>query len=224
MTRRAASCHISADSPSSVALLLDSARVCLWKSPIAFLIAFSMCCAGCGGGGGRVPVEGTVTLDGKAMPDIQVLFDQPELSPRENKGYSGRTDQDGRFVLRPVGEDGHWRSSRNVSRFAVDLRRSDRCGETPAGRKTNDDLLPRVSSAAARTSSARLSWRQTLVHSPRRRDRPGKLRTQEPVEGPPLLADTHAQRICRTPENRLELPVVLGLLGRSFSSLRRRSR
>jgi hypothetical protein len=33
------------------------------------------------------------------MPDIQVMFDQPELGPNENKGYGGKTDAEGRYVL-----------------------------------------------------------------------------------------------------------------------------
>jgi hypothetical protein len=62
---------------------------------------FLACVAGCGGGGDGVTVEGVVTLDGQPLPGVQVLFDQPELPPNENKGYVGRTDEQGRYVLHP---------------------------------------------------------------------------------------------------------------------------
>jgi hypothetical protein len=55
--------------------------------------------AGCGGTGG---VQGTITLDGQPMSGVQVLFDRPELGPRENKGYVGRTNDEGKFVLSPA--------------------------------------------------------------------------------------------------------------------------
>jgi hypothetical protein len=42
-----------------------------------------------------------ITLDGEPLPDIQVLFDQPDLGPN-NKGYTGRTDEQGHYVLAPV--------------------------------------------------------------------------------------------------------------------------
>jgi hypothetical protein len=35
------------------------------------------------------------------------MFDQPELSANENKGYTGRTDDNGRFVLAPALEEGN---------------------------------------------------------------------------------------------------------------------
>lgn len=70
-------------------------------------LAAVVCCAGCGGSApGHVSVEGTVTLDGAPLEGVQVLFDQPELRPNENIGYSGRTDAEGRYVLRGLGADG----------------------------------------------------------------------------------------------------------------------
>jgi len=72
---------------------------------IPVLFAWFSCCAGCGGGGGRVPVEGSITLDGQPLPGVQVLFDQPELGRNANIGYTGRTDVQGRYSLRPtIGE------------------------------------------------------------------------------------------------------------------------
>jgi hypothetical protein len=64
-----------------------------------------LCVSGCSRGDGLVPVEGIVTLDSKPMADIQVMFDQPDLGPKENIAYTGRTDAQGRFVLRPAGND-----------------------------------------------------------------------------------------------------------------------
>jgi hypothetical protein len=53
-----------------------------------------------------VSVEGVVTLNGQPMSGVQVAFDQPELGPNKNIGYAGRTDDQGRYELRPVGQDG----------------------------------------------------------------------------------------------------------------------
>jgi hypothetical protein len=59
-------------------------------------------CVGCGGGGELVPVEGAVTLDGRPMAGIQVVYDQPELGANANQGYGGKTDEQGRYVLLPI--------------------------------------------------------------------------------------------------------------------------
>jgi hypothetical protein len=76
------------------------------KLSIPLCVAWLTFCDGCGSGDGLVPVEGVVTLDGQPMPGIQVMFDQPELSANENKGYTGRTDEEGRFVLAPALAEG----------------------------------------------------------------------------------------------------------------------
>jgi hypothetical protein len=78
----------------------------LTKFTFPFIIISFACCAGCGQQGGTVPVEGIITLDGEPLPDIQVLFDQPDLGPSENKGYTGRTDEEGRYILVPVTGEG----------------------------------------------------------------------------------------------------------------------
>jgi hypothetical protein len=72
------------------------------------LIALSalVCYTGCGTSDGLVDVSGVVTLDGQPMSGVHVLFDQPELGPRENKGYVGQTDTTGRYTLRPMLEEG----------------------------------------------------------------------------------------------------------------------
>ena len=69
-----------------------------------FLIAAAatIVCCGCGDGDGRVPVEGVITLDGKPLSSVSVTFDQPDLGPSKNVGYVGRTDDQGRYSLRPM--------------------------------------------------------------------------------------------------------------------------
>jgi hypothetical protein len=74
-------------------------EVRLSTSLFAVLLA---CFAGCGDESSLVPVEGVITLDGRPLPSIQVLFDQPELGANENTGYTGKSDEQGRYVLRPV--------------------------------------------------------------------------------------------------------------------------
>jgi hypothetical protein len=64
-----------------------------------------LCSTGCGKSDGLVDVSGVVTLDGQPMSGVHVLFDQPELGPRENKGYVGRTDATGRYTLSPALEE-----------------------------------------------------------------------------------------------------------------------
>jgi hypothetical protein len=66
---------------------------------LSFVLA---CLSGCGEGGDRVTVEGIVTLDGQPMPGVHLTFDQPELSPNQNIGYIGKTDETGRYSLRPM--------------------------------------------------------------------------------------------------------------------------
>src|SRR5688572_33089207 len=73
---------------------------------LLFLAAF-LSCGGCGGQNGvSVSVEGVVTLNGQPMSGVRVMFDQPELGPNKNVGYAGRTDDQGRYVLRPLLQDG----------------------------------------------------------------------------------------------------------------------
>jgi hypothetical protein len=69
-------------------------------------LAVLLFCTGCGSGEGRVPVSGVITLDGQPLSGVHVLFDQPELSPNENIGYRGVTDEQGRYELQPVMREG----------------------------------------------------------------------------------------------------------------------
>jgi hypothetical protein len=81
-----------------------TAREFLKVAAVANVVA---CCIGCGGSApGHVPVEGTITLDGAPLEGVQVLFDRPDLGPNENIGYAGKTNAQGRYVLRVLAADG----------------------------------------------------------------------------------------------------------------------
>jgi hypothetical protein len=59
------------------------------------LVAVALCGLSCGGDGADLGrVNGTVTLDGKAYPDAQVLF-----TPEEGRPSTGITDSDGKYEL-----------------------------------------------------------------------------------------------------------------------------
>lgn len=65
-------------------------------------LALAICVAGCGSGGPpTAKVSGTVTLDGKPLPDIRVTF-QPDNKSEEMKGMGsfGLTDANGKFDLK----------------------------------------------------------------------------------------------------------------------------
>jgi hypothetical protein len=81
-------------------------KACSMRLAIFLVISQLICLVGCQKSDGLVPVEGVVALDGKPLAGVQVVFDQPELGPRENKGYIGRTDQQGHYSLRPSLTDG----------------------------------------------------------------------------------------------------------------------
>jgi hypothetical protein len=60
--------------------------------------------AGCDKGDTTLaPVEGSVTLDGQPLPKVYLLFDQPQAS--QNNAFTGLTDEQGRYVLKPLGGD-----------------------------------------------------------------------------------------------------------------------
>ena len=64
---------------------------------VAFVVS-----AGCGGGG-LVPVEGTVTLDGKPLKDVHVTFFPVDSDVNDSEFYRAVTDANGHFaLLRPT--------------------------------------------------------------------------------------------------------------------------
>ncbi len=68
---------------------------------ILFAILITIPFAGCGSGVATAKVEGVVTLDGKPLSDIRVLF-QPISQGAESNGIGsfGLTDSSGKFALR----------------------------------------------------------------------------------------------------------------------------
>ena len=65
-------------------------------------LLLTLCVAGCGSGGPpTAKVSGTVTLDGKPLPDIRVTF-QPDNKSEELQGMGsyGLTDANGKFELK----------------------------------------------------------------------------------------------------------------------------
>jgi hypothetical protein len=103
-----------AASPAASCNAMLAKRLCV--AVLGFLgLAFS---GGCGREASKlVPVEGTVTLDGQPLARVQVMFDRPELSPNENKPYTGMTDDEGRYSIRALMDNragappGHYRVS-----------------------------------------------------------------------------------------------------------------
>lgn len=69
---------------------ISRSSVVLWLAAAAGAVV-----AGCGGGGPKLgSVSGTVTLDGKPLPEAEVVFQPEEGSPS-----FGMTDKDGRYEL-----------------------------------------------------------------------------------------------------------------------------
>ena len=66
---------------------------------LLFGLALGLC--GCGGGGEDIPelgtVSGAVTLDGKPLPGVMVVF-QPQ-GAEAGRASMGKTDEQGRYVL-----------------------------------------------------------------------------------------------------------------------------
>jgi hypothetical protein len=62
--------------------------------------------SGCGGGG-YAPVSGVVTMNGKPLRNVVVLFlpEQTKEHAASGRGSSGHTDENGHFTLKSV--DGH---------------------------------------------------------------------------------------------------------------------
>lgn len=70
-------------------------------SKFLFLLLLTLTLAGCESGAPTAKVEGIVTLDGKPLADIRVLF-QPENKSSESAGIGsfGLTDAEGKFTLK----------------------------------------------------------------------------------------------------------------------------
>ena len=65
------------------------------RSPLWGSLLVAGLCVGCGRGGPDIArVEGTITLDGKPLPNAAVVF-----IPENGRPAGGRTDSDGKYVL-----------------------------------------------------------------------------------------------------------------------------
>ena len=80
---------------------MSSNQALLQKLVVAGVLAFAV---GCGATKNDVPVEGVVTLDGQPMPNVQVLFDQPQT--KGGNAFLGKTDEQGKYILKTVGDKG----------------------------------------------------------------------------------------------------------------------
>lgn len=71
------------------------------RNVIRIATLFSITLAGCNGGVPTAKVEGVVSLDGKPLPEIRVLF-QPDNKNADTgvTGSFGLTDAAGKFVLK----------------------------------------------------------------------------------------------------------------------------
>jgi hypothetical protein len=78
------------------------------RSALRLAAALALAAAGCGSPGKAVaPVSGRVTLDGKPLANATVTF-QPIAEGKDvnpGPGSYGKTDADGRYALRVVGEE-----------------------------------------------------------------------------------------------------------------------
>jgi hypothetical protein len=66
---------------------------------VAGMILIAGACAGCGGVE-REPVEGKITLDGRPLADVHVMFYPQGASATDPTMFFGLTDQQGNFVMR----------------------------------------------------------------------------------------------------------------------------
>lgn len=91
------------------------------------LLAFALLAlAGCGGGSGAVPVEGTVTWNGSPVSGLVVEF-EPVSGNRPSQGF---TDENGHFVLNyTINEQGAETGNHNVTFSWVDREEGDKPSE-----------------------------------------------------------------------------------------------
>lgn len=89
-------------------------------------VMVALCLLGCGGGGPAADTpelfeaHGTVTLDGKPLKDAQVLFTAENKAPT-----SGRTDENGHYVIQYNDEVNGAYPGKNVVRINIGLNFDD---------------------------------------------------------------------------------------------------
>jgi hypothetical protein len=67
---------------------------------LAGLILITGACAGCEGGVKREPVKGKVTLEGRPLAEVHVIFYPADAGTTQTTRYTGLTDDKGQFVMR----------------------------------------------------------------------------------------------------------------------------
>jgi hypothetical protein len=68
---------------------------------LAVIVSFAAA-AGCDGGPSIAPVSGTIYMDGKPLPNVDIAF-QPigsEQNPNPGRGSTAKTDAEGRYALK----------------------------------------------------------------------------------------------------------------------------
>jgi len=78
---------------------------------------------------GLAPVSGRVTMDGKPLADVYVVFEPADGRPNPGMGSIGKTDADGHYSLHQIQPD---RAGAVVGRHRVTIRRMSE-NPTPAG-------------------------------------------------------------------------------------------
>jgi hypothetical protein len=74
----------------------------LWTLTEVLLVLSA--CAGCNGGTDTQPVEGKVTLDGRPLEQVHLIFYPVEANPAKPTRFIGLTDAQGHFAMR--GDEG----------------------------------------------------------------------------------------------------------------------
>lgn len=113
------------------------------------LIAFGMAgFSGCGGGGSDTPelgqVSGTVTLDGKAAPNLRVTF-----QPKEGRPSTGVTNESGEYTLEYSTEETGAKTGEHLVRITSQRPESTGdCCEPPV--EFVDPIPPKYNTEAAK--------------------------------------------------------------------------
>ena len=70
----------------------------LWATVV---VVVALCaCVGCNGGADNYPVEGKVTLDGRPLEQVHLIFYPVEVDAANPARFIGLTDANGHFVMR----------------------------------------------------------------------------------------------------------------------------
>jgi hypothetical protein len=96
-----------------------------------------------GCGGGKAPVSGQVTMNGKALANATVSFQPiaPSGSVDAAPGSTGKTDADGRYTLQTTtGQNGAWVGEHRVR---ISVQTADAEDNDRRGRPRQKELVPK---------------------------------------------------------------------------------